>query len=192
MKTEFLKAMGLTEEQIADVMKENGKDVEAAKAKYADYEDLKTRLTDADKAIEGFKAMDIDGIQKAAADWKQKAEQAEKDAAAKVAEMQFSGLLDTAITAAKGRNAKAIRALLDMDALQGSKNQSEDVKTAIEALKKENGYLFDDVSTPPPFAAGTGTAKVGGMTKEAFAKLGYRERLELKQNDPKTYEEMKE
>lgn len=157
MKTEFLKALGLTEEQIADIMKENGKDVEASKAKFSDYDDLKTQLADAGTTIDGFKAMDIDGIKKAAEDYKAKAEQAEKDAADKIAAMEFGTLLDGAITASKGKNAKAVRALLDMDTLKASKNQSEDIKAALEAIKTENGYLFEDATTPPPYAGGTGT-----------------------------------
>lgn len=58
--------MGLTDEQISGIMKENGKDVEAAKARFADYDSLKEQLSKASQTIDGFKAMDIDGIKKAA------------------------------------------------------------------------------------------------------------------------------
>lgn len=50
-----------------------------------------------------------------------------------IADMQFGALLEGAITAAGGRNAKAIKALLDVDALKKSKDQTADIKTAIEA-----------------------------------------------------------
>ncbi|MEG0092259.1 MAG: phage scaffolding protein [Oscillospiraceae bacterium] len=70
--------------------------------------ELKTQLGEASNAIAGFKAMDIDSIKKAADDWKVKAEQAEKDATAKIADMQFSNLISGAIGTAKGKNAKAI------------------------------------------------------------------------------------
>lgn len=156
MKTEFLKELGLEQEVIDKIMGENGKDVEAAKAKFSDYDTVKNQLAEANKTIEGFKAMDIDGIKKAADEWKQKAEQAEKDAAAKIADMEFNGLLSAAITGAKGKNAKAISALLDMDTLKGSKNQEADLKTALETLQKENSYLFDAEQTPPPYAPGPG------------------------------------
>lgn len=161
MKREFLQNFKigdapLSKEIIDAIMDENGKDIEAAKKPFADYDTLKTQLTDANKAIEGFKAMDVDGVKKAADEWKAKYEQAEKDHAAKLADMKFDGLLSGAVSAAKGKNAKAIRALLDMDALKASKNQSEDIKTALETLKKDSGYLFDDDQTPPPYAAGTG------------------------------------
>ena len=76
------------------------------------------QLAAANKELEEYKGMDIEGLRKSAADWQAKAEQAEKDADARVAAFQFDAKLDHAITAARGRNGKAIRALLDLDALR--------------------------------------------------------------------------
>lgn len=59
-----------------------------------------------------------------------------------IADMQFGTSLEAAITAAGGRNAKAIKALLDVDSLKKSKDQTADIKAAIEACQKENVYLF--------------------------------------------------
>ena len=115
---------------------------------------LDTQLKAANEQIDQFKSMDIDGIKKAADDWKQKAENAEKDAAEKIASIQFQTVLDHAIHTAKGRNATAIKALLDINTLKNSKNQSEDVRKALEAVKKENSYLFES-DAMPPFAKGT-------------------------------------
>lgn len=198
MKREFLQNLKIADQplpkEIVDaIMEENGRDIEAAKKPFGDYDDLKARLEEANKTIEGFKGMDIDAIRKEADEYKARAERAEKDAAAKIADMEFNGLLTQAIAGAKGKNAKAITALLDLDALKASKNQEADITAALEALKGESGFLFDSDQTPPPYASGTGSAHLlGGITKEAFAKMGYRERLELKQNDPNTYDKMKE
>lgn len=82
MKTEDLKAQGLTDEQIQFVFAENSKDIK----KYQDEnETLKTDITntkqllnDANKEIEGYKEMDIASIKKSADDWKQKYEDLEK------------------------------------------------------------------------------------------------------------------
>lgn len=198
MKRDFLQNFkvgdqALPKEIIDAIMDENGRDIEAAKKPFADYEAVKNQLEEANKTIEGFKSMDIDAIRKEAGEWKAKAEQAERDAAARVAETEFNAKLTAAITASKGRNAKAVMALLDLEALKASKNQEADIKAALEGLKKENGYLFDGAQTPPPYAGGTGSHPLlGQVTKEAFAKLGYRERLELKQSNPELYEQMKE
>ncbi len=70
MKREYLKSLELSEEIIDKIMDENGKDVEAVKNKYADYDNIKVQLKEANKQIENFKNMDIDKIKKAADDWK--------------------------------------------------------------------------------------------------------------------------
>lgn len=72
----------------------------------------------------------------------------------------FDHQLDNAITAAKGRNTKAIRALLDVDGLRASENQEDAIKSALEALQTESGYLFQQDPVPPPYAAGTGTTPI--------------------------------
>ena len=55
--------------------------------------------------------MDSDGIKKAADDWKHKAEQAEAKAKADIEAMQFDFALNDALTAAKARNSRAVKAL---------------------------------------------------------------------------------
>ena len=85
MKREFLKSLGLTDEQIDSIMSENGKDIEKHKAatekSNQEIETLKTELTgvktqlnDANIQIQGFKDMDIEGIKKSADEWKTKYE----------------------------------------------------------------------------------------------------------------------
>ena len=79
-----------------------------------------------------------------------------------IADMQFGTSLDAAITAAGGRNAKAIKALLDVEALKKSKDQTADIKAAIEACQKDNSYLFganEPINNPvvgPTGGGGTG------------------------------------
>ena len=124
-----------------------------------------TQLAEANKTIAGYKEMDIDAIRQSAADWQAKAEQAQKDADARVAAVQFDAKLDGAISKAHGRNAKAIKALLDMDALRGSKDQDKDIGAALDALQKDSGYLFESAETPPPYAAGTGSGTVSRADK---------------------------
>lgn len=131
-------------------------------AKNTELKTVKGQLGEANKAIEEFKNMDIDGVRKAADDWKAKAEKAERDAAQRIADMEFDAVLKDAINAAKGRNAKAITALLDVSALKQSKNQAEDIKAALEALQKDSAYLFsDDSALPPPYAPGAGSQSMG-------------------------------
>ena len=91
MKTEFLKSLNLSQEVIDKIMAENGKDI-AVEQKKAEKviqerdsyklkaESLETQVNDANTEIQKFKDMDIDGIKKAADDWKETAEKAKADA----------------------------------------------------------------------------------------------------------------
>ena len=69
--------------------------------------------------------------------------------AEKIADMEFSTLLDGKISAAKAKNVKAVKALLDVDALKQSKNRDADIQSALESVKADNGYLFEDGKQPP-------------------------------------------
>lgn len=121
------------------------------------------QLTEANGQIEKFKGMDIEGIQAAADEWKKKAEKAEEDRKNQIASIQFDTMLNSAISSVKGRNAKAIKALLDTDTLKASKNQADDLNKALEALKSENSYLFDDEKPVPTFSGPTPGATSTGM-----------------------------
>lgn len=160
MKREFLQNLkvgeeALPKEVIDAIMDENGRDIEAAKATavkpYADYDDIK-------KERDTLKAQQTDGLVdgKTAEQWKEAHDTAVADHQKELEGIKFQGILDSAITAAKGKNAKAIAALLDVEALRGSEDQQEAIKAALEDLKKDNGYLFNGEGTPPPYAGGTG------------------------------------
>ena len=97
----------------------------------------------------------------------------DKEWQGKLDAMAFDGKIKDAITAAKGKSAKAISALLDMDTLRASKNQDADIKTALEALKKDSGYLFEDEQIPPHYAPGTGThgSQTGGAPESLAGAL---------------------
>lgn len=64
-------------------------------------------------------------------------------------ERDFNDLLDHVIREANGRSAKSIKANLDLDALRQSKNQENDMKAALEALKESDGYLFPSAQPNP-------------------------------------------
>ena len=164
MKRDFLQNFKvndqpLPKEIIDEIMAENGRDIEAVKKSFADYDTVKDQLAEAQKTIKGFQdqGADIEAVRKSAKEWEEKYNQAISDHNQKMADMAFDHALESAITGAKGKSVKAIRAMLDVDTLKGSKNQEADIKAALESLKKDSGYLFDDGKVPPPYAGGTGT-----------------------------------
>ena len=164
MKREFLQNFKvgdqpLTKEIIDEIMAENGRDIEAAKKPFADYDSIKEQLQTAKDGLKAFEGVDVAQLQSKVTELQGKLDAKDTEWNGKLADMAFDHALEAAITGAKGKNAKAIRALLDVDTLKGSKNQEADIKAALEAVQKDNGYLFDDGSTPPPYAGGTGTHK---------------------------------
>lgn len=88
--------------------------------------------------------------------WQEKYNQALSQHQQQLKEVTFQNALSQAIAQAKGRSEKAIAALLDVDALKVSEDQPKAIAEALETLKKESSYLFDETQTPPPYARGTG------------------------------------
>ncbi len=69
-------------------------------------------------------------------------------------ELQFDSMLDLQIYKAKGRNAKAIRALLNLEQLKNSEEPEQEIQQALEQLKVQEGYLFEQQDMPM-YATGT-------------------------------------
>lgn len=177
MKTEFLKSLNLSQEVIDKIMAENGKDI-AVEQKKAEKviqerdsyklkaESLETQVNDANTEIQKFKDMDIDGIKKAADDWKETAEKAKADADKQISQMKFDYALSAALTGAKAKNTKAVKALLDMDGLKFNDNDGKIVglDEQLAQIKTDNDYLFESDEPVPEFVKGTngGSGNVGG------------------------------
>ena len=182
MKREFLQNLkvgeeALPKEVIDAIMEENGKDITAAKTAavkpYADYDDIK-------KERDTLKAQQADGTVdgKNAQQWKEEHDKVVSDHQKELDGIKFQHVLEGAITAAKGKNAKGIIANLDVEALRGSEDQQKAIEEALEGLKKTDGYLFDTEGTPPPYAPGTGkgnpapaaTDTLAGALRERYSK----------------------
>lgn len=91
MKREFLetllKDLNPSSEVIDKIMKENGNDIEGAKAKYADYDDLKAQLEKANATMEKFK--DYDQVKSDVEKYKAEAKKAQEESAAKIARLEL-------------------------------------------------------------------------------------------------------
>ena len=179
MKREFLQNFkvgdqALPKEVIDAILDEHSRSIGTIKA---ENDNLKTQLQTAKDGLKAFEGVDVKDLQGQITKLQQ--DLADKDAAhqTELANMAFDRTLEGAITAAKGKNAKAIKALLDVDTLKASKNQEADIKTALEGLQKDSGYLFDTGNPPPNFSAGAGTGgAVGGDNPFSFNFGGIRPR----------------
>lgn len=146
MKKEDLTALGLTEEQIAEIQKLNGKDIAAEQKKTAaaelDRDNYKGQLTTAQDALKKFDGVDVEKLKGEITTLQNDLQTKETEYQSKLADRDFNDLLDGQISSLGAKNSKAVKALLDVEALKGSKNQTEDIKKALETVKTENDYLF--------------------------------------------------
>ena len=181
MKREDLEALGMTKEQIDKVLDMHHeeydpvkKDLDTANADLAAEKEKtstqETTIAGLKKDLGEFKDADVSGM-------KQKIEDLEKDIQTKdaahkqeIADRDFNDLLKECITAAKGVNAKAITALLDVPTLKAAKNQKEHIATAIKALTEadDSKMLFGE---PEPNVVGTGNP-IGTVDKKNPAETG--------------------
>lgn len=155
MKREYLKGLGLEEDVINKIMAEHGKGIESVKTelttKETELQTLQGQLQTANKEIENFKDLDIDEIKQRAEKYKTDFEELQSKSKKQLADLKFEHDIEKAIGNAKARNIITVKALLDIDELKESKNQADDIKQALETIKKDNDYLFEPVN-----ASGTG------------------------------------
>ena len=148
MKREFLLGLQaadnpLPKEIIDAIMAENGKDIQKVRAGFADYDAIKEELSQLQQT-----AQELQTHRENALAWEEKYNRAVEDHTRELAELAFQSRLDGAILRAKGRSAKAICALLDMDTLRRQEDQTKAIEEAIGTLKKNSGYLFEGEAAP--------------------------------------------
>lgn len=174
MKREFLEALGLDKEIIDKIMTENGNDINKTKEKLeAERDNYKSQLETAQNALKDFEGVDVKElkgkIDTLTADLTAK----ETDYQTKLADMEFNSKLDSLIMSSGARNAKAVKALLDLESIKSSKNQDTDLQTALEACKKDNEYLFGKdapINNPVALTGGGAPKTITGVEAMFLAK----------------------
>ena len=131
-------------------------------------------------AIMAENGRDIQTAKQTAGDWEEKYNKAVADHKKELDALRFGNLLKEAVHAAKGRNEKAIAALLDLDAIRVQEDPAQALKEAVEDLKKDSGYLFEEGETPPHYATGTGVRKSVGADAPVTLAGALRARFETR------------
>lgn len=116
-------------------------------------EGIKGQLSQANEQIAGFKELDIEGVKQKAAEWEQKYNQAAQDSAREIEQLKFDFALDKELTKAQARNPKAVKALLDRDALKYDKGKIIGLEEQLETLKKkeDSAFLFGSAAPTVQF-----------------------------------------
>lgn len=157
----------LTEEQSAKLAKEvqeNYKPIADWQKQVDKLKAANEKLETTEEALKKFDGIDAESLNKQIAELKADLKKKDEEHQKQIADRDFDDLVKTAITDAKGRNAKAIRALLDIDTLKESKNQEKDIASAVKNLSEaeDSKFLFGE---PDPKVVGTGNP-IGEVTKK--------------------------
>jgi hypothetical protein len=166
VEREYLEGLKLDNDTIDKIMAEHDKDIDGLKQQVdtleAEKESLAGQLGEANRQIEDFRGMDIEGIKQAADDWKTKAEAAEAKAKADVEKLQFDYALNAALTGARARDTRAVTALLDMEGLKLNNGEIVGLKDQLERLKAEKEFLFEGEGIPRIVKGTNNNADTGG------------------------------
>lgn len=178
MNREFLTSLGIEDKDIIDkIMKENGSDIENVKKNFSG---IREQLDAANKQIEELGKLDYEGAKKLADDYKSKYEESVRANE----KMQFDYALDAALAAAKPRNAKAVKALIETDKLKFSEGKLIGLDEQLKGIRKDNDFLFEpeqpkpDPEQPaggaqkPKFSSGAGNFGTAVTNASARAIMG--------------------
>jgi hypothetical protein len=158
MKTEDLQALGLDEAQIKKVFELNGTDIKAEQKKTAkaeaDRDQWKAKAEVAEDTLKGFDGVDVEGLNQQIAEWKKKAEDAEKDYAAQIYERDFADTLKAELESVKFTSEAAKRSVMaDIKAAGLKLNDGKilGLSDLLSQIKEKDASAFAPETDPPKF-----------------------------------------
>ncbi len=183
---EFLKGLDLDQETIDTIMAEHGKLVTKDKEEITD---LRGKLDAANKTINSFKDLDVEGIKKELQDYKDReARQKADEEDAKERKVLSTSILE-AIGDKKFASEYVQNGILEdvRKELSKPENKGKGVKELVESLTKDKDGIFVNPNKPADMP-GMGEV-TNEITKEAFDKMSYKERIKFKQENPEQFKE---
>lgn len=195
MTIKQLEDLGLTKEQADSIMKINGDDIENAKGTAAteiknlqtEVEGLKTQVGDRDKQLETLKASAGDNadLKKQIEDLQTENATAKANHESELNQLKIDFAVEKALTGAKAKNIKAVKALLELNDAKLDKDGN--VKGLAEQIEKltsgdDTKFLFEAQKQTKQqqnfkgFQPGaSGEQKPGEGEKVDFSKMSYDE-----------------
>lgn len=174
MKTEFLKSLGLNEEQIKSIMAENGKDIEAekekAKAISTELDSTKTQLAESNKTIADIKKNNVDNeaLQAKVKEYEDTIKNQKVDYEAKVRNLTLDSAIEKALTSSKAKHSDLLSTKIDREKLLISEDgKVTGLDEQLKGLKETYKDLFEEKISGPTPANPEGGSK-GNNTYEAL------------------------
>ncbi len=156
MKREELEKLGLSEEQVNQVVGMYGASVETLKNQLkATQDDLKVANTTIETNKAEFEKLknssnDNQELSKQLEELQKKYNSRDEEAKKEIAKLRTDSAIEVALTKSGARNSKAVRAMLDMDKLKLTDKGLEGLDEQITALKESDGYMFQVEDKPKP------------------------------------------
>ena len=196
MKKEELVKLGLTEEDADKVAKASEEELKGfvPKSRFDEVNEARKHAEESvkerDKQIDGLKASagDAEKLKQEIEQLQQSNKEKDTNHALEIRKLKLDNAVDSALTAAKAKNVKAVRALLDLDKAELSEDGS--VKGLAEQIKKlseaeDSKFLFESSTTPKMKGAKTGEDGIddnGG--KPDLSKMSYDEICQFLSENP--------
>lgn len=119
--------------------------------------ELEKQISDRDKQLKDLsvKAQGNEELTKQIEELQLSNKQIAKDYEDRINKMQFDNALEGALTNAKCKNTKALKALLDIDNVKLNEGKLEGLEEQLNKLKESDSYLFD-LETAPVSTGGIG------------------------------------
>ncbi len=175
---ELLKKAGIEEEKVDSTITDIGKELPKhfiPKDKYNATAEAKKKL-EADLAARDAQLEELKKAAGTSEELKKQIEQlqAENKKAAeawqtKLAQMQLDFALERALAAAKAKNPKAVKALLDLEQVKLDGDKLLGLDEQLKELQKSDAYLFGD-STPGKVGSGTNPPGAGNAEANPWKK----------------------
>lgn len=163
-----------------EAIKANYKTVAEVEKITTSRDNYKSQLETAQNALKEFEGVDVKELQGKIETLNNDLQKKETEYQNKIADMEFNSVLDGAITKSGAKNAKAVKALLDLETLKNSKNQAEDITKALETVKSENDFMF---KSDEPFQNAVYNTGNPNITKR---KMSLSEAMQFKNAHPET------
>lgn len=197
MKREFLKDLGLEDDVIEKIMAETGKERGTLQSKI---DDLQEKVNSRDETIKSknqeiseLKKVDIEAVKKeqfelGKAEGSKEVEDFKRQSAIdKIYEQEFE--IDG--QKYKVKDKKALQGYLDNEKIKYENNEVSGLVEQFTEIVKTSPYLFETDKKNPQFADTTqGVQGSKEITKKDFAKMSYRDRLKIYNENKALYDQL--
>ena len=194
MTKEELKELGLTDEQVATIAEDYGKNY-VTKGQFNEKNDevktLKVEIDTSRKELADLQKANKSNEELTAKieELKQNAKDRDNEYEKQINEIKLNASVERSLLSAKVKNAKAVKALLDLkDATLDSDGNIKGLDEQLKTLQKSDPYLFGEVSPRGHVPGDPGEDTPKTVTAEQFKKMTLQEKQDLYLNDRTTYD----